>query len=404
MTVLDNIYWVFKQIKKQFVESLLIIIGISLCITAISVSLGFLEGYKYLTSMNEKKIYQVSFEGIEDYEKPIVLVKNETQRDNYFIFQDFLNLKSANLDGLEFVWLSQKINFPNILKYLNIDKTTITYFITPDIQKALNLDVTKGSFIILPDVINKNKVLVLGDELSERLFADKNPVGQELTIFNSVYTVVGIVHSQKENQESLNFNMGIFLPYFNLAELISEKETDKIRIMSIKANKNVEISKFKNQLLDYFKQNYAQPVSIYGQFMELLNYKRITKFTTTILVFFSSCIFAIVFLNTFNSLAFRFQGRYKDISLLKVFGANRKEILKLYLTEVFILSIFGCSLSFFLSYFLILSFRAFDYVIIISIKNVIISVLVSLLIGIFLGLYPSFQVSRVNIIDNIKNN
>jgi putative ABC transport system permease protein len=69
--------------------------------------------------------------------------------------------------------------------------------ITAEYLEARNLSIASGRNISNTEVQNISNVVVLGFEISETLFAQRNPVGATLKISGREFTVVGVMESQE---------------------------------------------------------------------------------------------------------------------------------------------------------------------------------------------------------------
>lgn len=85
------------------------------------------------------------------------------------------------------------------------DVTTNTYMegVNPDFEIMRTMyPAAGGRFINEKDVDEKRRVLFLGNEIAGRLFGDEDPVGQQLLLDNTPFTVIGVM--QPKMQTSMN--------------------------------------------------------------------------------------------------------------------------------------------------------------------------------------------------------
>jgi putative ABC transport system permease protein len=84
----------------------------------------------------------------------------------------------------------------------------------PVYQYIRTIEVDRGRLIHDQDCRETRRVLIIGYEMSKQLFADRDPIGQQLTLNGLPYTVIGRV--RKKEQDS-NYtgpdNNRLFLPY-----------------------------------------------------------------------------------------------------------------------------------------------------------------------------------------------
>ncbi|HEY3381771.1 MAG TPA: ABC transporter permease [Vicinamibacterales bacterium] len=86
--------------------------------------------------------------------------------------------------------------------------------IWPSFQRMRTIEVDRGRLISEMDCHEGRRVLVIGSEASRQLFAERDPVGSELSLNGIPYTVIGRI--RKKDQDS-NYtgadNERLFLPY-----------------------------------------------------------------------------------------------------------------------------------------------------------------------------------------------
>jgi putative ABC transport system permease protein len=86
--------------------------------------------------------------------------------------------------------------------------------IWPVYQNIRTIEVDRGRLINEQDCLETRRVLIIGYEMSKQLFADRDPIGQEMTLNGLPYTVIGRV--RKKEQDS-NYtgpdNNRLFIPY-----------------------------------------------------------------------------------------------------------------------------------------------------------------------------------------------
>ena len=93
--------------------------------------------------------------------------------------------------------------------------------------------------------------------------------------------------------------------------------------------------------------------------------------------------------------------RTKEVGIRRAVGATENDILKQFLAESVILSIFGGTLGLFLSGLIVLGIRAF-FPASINLFSVIITLVISSAIGIFFGVFPARRAAKLPPIEAIR--
>lgn len=84
----------------------------------------------------------------------------------------------------------------------------------PVYQDIRTIEVDKGRLINEADNSEARRVIVIGHEMSKQLFADRDPVGQTITLNAIPYTIIGRVrHKEQDSNYTGADNQRLFLPY-----------------------------------------------------------------------------------------------------------------------------------------------------------------------------------------------
>ncbi|RLZ06582.1 ABC transporter permease [Faecalibacter macacae] len=120
----------------------------------------------------------------------------------------------------------------------------------PDQNRMFGKDIIKGRFIDEDDIKNETKVCVLGIEVFENFFPkDENPLGKQIRISDSYYTIVGIYDSPSSPVESKD---QIFIPFTTFQKVYNQGE--KIQYLSLSIPNEYDIVQFEKQLKNHLKE------------------------------------------------------------------------------------------------------------------------------------------------------
>lgn len=120
----------------------------------------------------------------------------------------------------------------------------------PDQNRMFGKDIIKGRFIDENDIKNETKVCVLGIEVFENFFPkDENPLGKQIRISDSYYTIVGIYDSPSSPVESKD---QIFIPFTTFQKVYNQGE--KIQYLSLSIPNEYDIVQFEKQLKNHLKE------------------------------------------------------------------------------------------------------------------------------------------------------
>lgn len=120
----------------------------------------------------------------------------------------------------------------------------------PDQNRMFGKDIVKGRFIDEDDIKNEIKVCVLGIEVVENFFdKDQNPLGKQIRISDSYYTIVGVYDSPSSPVETKD---QIYIPFTTFQKVYNQGE--KIQYLSLSIPNEYDIVQFEKQLKNYLKE------------------------------------------------------------------------------------------------------------------------------------------------------
>ncbi len=82
------------------------------------------------------------------------------------------------------------------IKYLDKSTTASVFGITPSFAYVWDWDVRSGDFISQSDMDNLNRVCLVGPTVKKELFGNENPIGKQIRIGNVQFEVKGIMQSK----------------------------------------------------------------------------------------------------------------------------------------------------------------------------------------------------------------
>lgn len=120
----------------------------------------------------------------------------------------------------------------------------------PDQNRMFGKDIVKGRFIDEDNIKNEIKVCVLGIEVVENFFdKDQNPLGKQIRISDSYYTIVGVYDSPSSPVETKD---QIYIPFTTFQKVYNQGE--KIQYLSLSIPNEYDIVQFEKQLKNYLKE------------------------------------------------------------------------------------------------------------------------------------------------------
>ncbi|MEQ1586912.1 MAG: ABC transporter permease [Cyclobacteriaceae bacterium] len=393
----------FANIRSNLFHTFLSVLGIVIGVAALVSILSLIDGMEGLareqisstTSLNAIMVQSNSHKNVNE-----VRIK----RDTFYVidYEHFKQLKSTltkPADGIYRTSLSGEV-------VLSDDKRIAAYAWTS--ASPIRSDTAKFTGVVYQtdDVDQKRNLVVVNQAFVNAALLDSVTVsvGQIIKFLGKELKIIGIVPEPKVKAPQIYFPITLL----SVAELQSHPP-----MVYFDAKRTEDIPALKEEITHWLEKNYGQ---VKENFSIQTNDARIEQATKAFLLF--RVIMGLIVgisvivggIGVMNVLLISVTERTSEIGIRKATGANRRDIILLFLSESITISAFGS--------FLGLVFGVLGTMIIIPIVKAITKVpfqaaytwntfliitVVSLLVGIIFGTYPAIRASRLNPVDAIRH-
>lgn len=393
----------FGNIRSNLFHTFLSVLGIVIGVAALVSILSLIDGMERMareqisstTSLNAIMVQSRSQKSVND-----VWIK----RDTFYVidYNHFKQLTSAltkPAEGFFRTSLSGEVVFNNN-KRIGAYAWTSAAPIRSDTAKFT------GAIYQVDDVDQKRNVVVVNQGFVTAALLDSITIepGQVVNFLGKELKVIGIVPEPKVKAPQIYFPITLL----NAAELYAHPP-----MVYMDAKKTEDIPLLKEEITNWLEKNYGQAQE---NFTIQTNDFRIDQATKAFLLFrvIMGLIVGISVLvggiGVMNVLLISVTERTAEIGIRKATGANRRDIVLLFLSESITVSAFGSFLGLVigvLGTMIIIPivtaitkvpFQA-DY----TLNTLFIITIVSLLVGIVFGTYPAIRASRLNPVDAIRH-
>ncbi|NQV90035.1 ABC transporter permease [Candidatus Uhrbacteria bacterium] len=302
------------------------------------------------------------------------------------------------------------VSFEEVNDFLQIQGVDSSYI---DLFPA---ELRYGTYLEASDVDSYSKVAVLGSEISEDFFGDRDPVGERIKIKSNSYRVVGVFEKQG-SRFFQNLDKQVSIPVTTMQRDLLAVEY--VNYVSARVPAGVEIEEVKEELRylmrdahdldnpegdpaldDFFVSSQEDATETIGMVGSVL----------TILLSSIAAISLIVGgIGIMNIMLVSVTERTREIGLRKAVGATYKEILQQFLVESILLTMFGgligvlagSVISYVVGWVLVHFFLS-TWAIVIPLNAVFLGAAVSTVVGLVFGIYPARSAARLNPIDALR--
>lgn len=265
--------------------------------------------------------------------------------------------------------------------------------------KIAKLTLIQGRFISLLD---KNEYFcVLGNKIYQSFRTNGSVIGQQILVGSQYFTVVGVIDAI-ENNPFLNVDMdnAVFIP-LDAAHILSKDAY--INHILIKTKAGVNTIKLRSEIEAYV--NARAKARLYFDSSDLIvkNMKKQRQIFTVFLGFIGGISLLVGGIGVMNIMLISISERRQEIGIRMAVGANRWDIMLLFLTEAVILALFGGALGVILGEIITLAIaEAKHWEFHVFFFPPLLGFSVSMITGVFFGFYPAVKASKLKPIETLR--
>lgn len=264
-----------------------------------------------------------------------------------------------------------------------------------------NFKVENGRFITFLDVDKRQKTCVVGSYIKKELFDGESPIGKQIKINGTAFTVVGVLKEKADSEEGGDDDV-VIIPYTSASRLSRMRSISNYSF-SAASTDNVEeamgaINKKMSQV--FSSTNYY---SVFSASQALDQVNEIMGTVTLVLVGVAAISLLVGGIGIMNIMLVSVTERTREIGIRKSLGAKRKDIMSQFVVEAATTSSVGGIAG--IIFGLLSAYGAgllFDLTVKPSFYAVIIAFSVSVIIGITFGYFPANKAAKMHPIDALR--
>ncbi len=263
--------------------------------------------------------------------------------------------------------------------------------------KLMNIEAESGELFTRSDIQASAKVGVLGNSLATDLFGvPEDAVGNTVRSEDLRFKVVGVA-KKKGDREADN---AIFIPYKTTYGSLNPDKIFWAIYLGVKSDDVVTTAKLKAE--EALLKRYDEDDFAVTEQAELLNtINQIFSIINSVLIAIGSISLIVGGIGIMNIMYATVTERTKEVGIRRAVGATESDILKQFLTESVLLSLFGGILGLLLSIGIVVVVRIF-FPASINVFAVVITLIISSGIGIFFGVFPARRAAKLPPIEAIR--
>jgi putative ABC transport system permease protein len=273
--------------------------------------------------------------------------------------------------------------------------------------------VTQGRFLTELDVEHATDVIVIGDEIREKLFPREDPLNKRIQLGHDAYTVIGVFEKKGKmfGESQDNF---VVIPITTFDRRfpwirVGGSDGDALRIAAVPYRPDqvpALIEKARSVLRTRRHVRFDQPddFGIVTPDKMIESFQGITRGVTLAMVFVAFVSLVIGGVGVMNIMLVSVTERTREIGVRKAVGAFRRDIVLQFLTEATTLSLIGGAIGVVVGIAVPAGVKkVFDALPAETpLWSIVLGLFVSLSVGIFFGLYPAVKASRLDPIEALR--
>ena len=219
--------------------------------------------------------------------------------------------------------------------------------VTADFATVREYKLAKGEFLTAQQVERKTKVAVLGHDVAEDLFEEANPVGQQIKIGSSTFSVIGVVAEQGV-MGNTDLDARVYIPITVVFQKFTPTKlaADEVGLIYVSAESKEAIDSVKDQITELLIQRHD--VDSDDLDFRLMTQDSIinTQASTTeafrdLLAWVAAVSLVVGGIGIMNIMLVSVTERTREIGLRQALGARPRDVQLQFLLEAVMLSLVG---------------------------------------------------------------
>jgi len=387
-----------RNLRANFVRSILAILGIVIGVGTVIAAVGVIEGATRDWLNDMRKIGS-----------DVLWVQPGSASVGGVTFAQVRPLAIEDVDQIE-VDPSVSAAAPEVqslsqVKFRNNNEVGMVVGTRSSFFEVFSYAVKSGRLFSTADDIGGRRVALLGYDLAEKLFETRDPVGEDIRIGNRAFTVVGVM-KEKGLVGFADFDMQVYIPISQAFAMFNPRTLTQISVRGASlGDQDTQAA-----VASVLRRTHHLQLGEEDDFQIITPkelFERFSKFTRLWQgVFFAISGISLVVggFGIMNIMLVSVTERTREIGVRMAVGAQRRDILSQFLSESSMICVVGAPLGILLGWALnrVVEANLAPLKPVLAPQIVVIAVAVAIGTGIVSGLYPAWRASRLDPVEALR--
>ena len=399
MFFLRMILAALRNLRANFVRSILAMLGIVIGVGTVIAAVGVIEGVTrdWLTDMRRvgSNVMWVRPGTVKRGGVTVSLVKPLQIQD----VDDVLAESQVASAAPEIQRVAQ-------IKAGNKNEVGMVVGTRPEFFEVFSYRPQKGELFTRADDIGRRRVALLGHELAEKLFGRRNPIGEPIRIGRESLTVAAVM-KEKGLVGFSDFDKQVYVPISRAVSMFNARALTQVCVKGLEEGSQEET---RSAVASVLRRNHNLQVGEEDDFTvvtqkELFDqFSKYTRIWQSVFFAISGISLVVGGFGIMNIMLVSVTERTREIGVRMAVGAQRRDILTQFLAESSMICVVGAPLGILLGSMLndIVEANLAPLEPVLAPKVVVLAVAVAIGTGIVSGLYPAWRASRLDPVDALR--
>lgn len=280
-------------------------------------------------------------------------------------------------------------------------RRTVVYGVGPGMPAVWQFKVAAGQFLPQDDPASARAFVVLGSKIRDELFPDRSPLGEIIRAGSYRFRVIGVMES-KGQMLGFDLDDAIYVPTSHAMDIFNQESLMEIDVLY---RANTDASSVEAAIRKLLESRHgSEDFSIITQEQMLEVLSSILDILTFAVGALGGISLLVGGVGILTIMTISVKERTAEIGLLTALGAQRRQILWLFLGEAMLLAAAGGFLGLFLGWSITLLVHGLvpDLPVYTSWTYIIMAEALAIVIGMLAGVIPANQAARMKPVEALR--